>query len=185
MDSVTELANLNTETQTIATPPPLVPPPPAPPTSKERVASTIAGSVVTLTRGAAAIGTFDLATLPAPVGAAIAVMGLRDYLIRADDPVAAFAGLVAGTVPGRKVAAAKELDPWRLAWAHATAEAEVRKGGGKPYIGKNPTEDFKLALDNAIQRAPGLDKDTLKAARTKSAVVAHWERITGAPVDLI
>lgn len=174
MDSVTTTnpeTDIETETQVTSTQTP------------SRVSSTISGNLVTLSRGDTVIGCFDISALPAPVGAALAAMGLRDYLIRSDDPAGAYAALAFGTIPGRKaakekpVAKPRELSAWRQAWAWATAEAEVKAGGGKTHIGKNPTAELKMALDDATQRAATLDAKTIAEAKTKWQVVMHWERL--------
>lgn len=179
MDSVTELSTLGS-----------LPVDAVPASAKTRVKSTIAGTVVTMTDGVAT-ATFDFASLPTEVASAIAVIGLRDLLIRSDDPSAAFAKLMGGAVPGRKPAKEKpttkprELSAWRQAWAHAAAEKAVKDAGGKTYIGKNMTPEMKLELDNAMQRAVGLHGATLAKAKLNSVIVGHWERLTGAkPADL-
>lgn len=152
--------------------------------TKTRVSSTIDGSVVTVT-DADGSATYDLAGIPVAAYPSLAALALRDLLIRSNDRAKTYAGLVEGNVPGRKpkqekaASAPKELSKWRQAWAHAAAEAAVRATGAKTHIGKNPTAELKMALDDAMQRAVGVDRATLAKAMKTSVVMAHYERLTG------
>lgn len=146
-----------------------------------RLTSEISNGVVTLSVGTNTVGTYAMSDLPDATQKALAAIGLRYILVGATDHGKAFDEMKAGKIPGRKAAASKDLEPWRLAYAHALAEETAKRDGIKVYMpgGRNPTQEFAVLLDNSKQRAVSLDKSGLAKIKVIPAVVAHWVRITG------
>jgi len=155
-----------------------------PAATKPRTTSTISGGVVTLTRDGTETA-FDMAGISSTGHAALAAHGLRVLLIGADDPAARYAELVAGKTPGRVAAAAKELDPWRLAYAHTLADESAKRDSVKTFGpgGKAHTPEYAMLLDNAKQRSVALDKAGLAKARVIPAVAVHYARLVGTAVS--
>lgn len=152
----------------------------APASKAPRITSEISGGTVTLFKGAQILGAYSVAEIADQT--ALAAIGLRYLLVGADEPGEMFAQLVAGKIPGRGPKATKELEPWRLAYAHTLADENAKTQGVKTYLpgGRNHTQEFTVLLDDAKQRAVSLDKSGLAKAKTIPGVVAHHARITGA-----
>jgi hypothetical protein len=126
---------------------------------------------------------YEFDTLPAAVKRSLGLRGLADVLrgaMHRNDPGKAYAALVAGGLSTRAPKAAKELDPWRQAFAVALAEETVKAAGGKIRDKGRETPEYAVALDDAKQAATRLTRDGLTAAKKRPAVVAAYDRLVGA-----
>ena len=123
--------------------------------------------------------TFDVSELPAAIITTLAAREARNLLIRAGEWLPEWTKLLEGQVPTKGSAGPKELDPWRLAYAHALADSTAKEKGIKA---KSP--EFATLLDESKQRAAVLDRAGLVKAKKIAAVVVHHARITGESVSL-
>jgi hypothetical protein len=111
----------------------------------------------------------SLDALSEPTRTHLALIGLR-HVLRAG-PENAWQNLLAGKISTREPAKPKELDPGRLAYAHALVEI-TKKGE-------------QLTLDQAKERAAKLDKAGLAEAKKHPVVAKHLAKLTGAEIDLL
>ena len=145
---------------------------PIPTTTKSRTSSTIADGAVTLQNPDA--GPFALADIPQANHAALALHGLRQLLMNANNPNKTFADLVAGKTPGKSPAKPKELDHRRMAIAFANTDMAAKE---QQLKANDPA--WKMLLDDAEQRAAGLTGAEVKAEHKRLAVMIHYAKLVG------
>lgn len=107
---------------------------------------------------------YHLEGIPPHVVTWLALDGLRGVILTGGND--AIDKLRNGKTPGR-VKVEKELDPWRLASAHAIVE----------HTKKLPEP---VSLDAAKVKATNMSREQLAAAKTDPLVVKHWRKVTGA-----
>ena len=112
------------------------------------------------------------------------LVGIRDTLRQAlhtgKSMDEAFDALAAGSVPEKRGRAAAGLPAWREAYANALAEQTAKTDGVAARKFGKPTPEFEAILALARASARVMSAADLNKAKTRSAVVAHFERITGA-----
>lgn len=145
---------------------------PIPTTTKSRTSSTISDGAVTLQNPDA--GPFALADIPQANHAALALHGLRQLLMNANNPNKTFADLVAGKTPGKSPAKPKELDHRRMAIAFANTDMAAKE---QQLKANDPA--WKMLLDDAEQRAAGLTGAEVKAEHKRLAVMIHYAKLVG------
>jgi hypothetical protein len=116
---------------------------------------------------------FDFGALPEAATRHILAVGFKIVVGGADDMHEAYGRLLAGQITTRKPAApGPKLNDWRLAIANAMVDATK----------KLPEP---LSLDDAKNRAAALSKDQVRAAKTDTAIVKAYNKLTGAaPVSV-
>jgi hypothetical protein len=147
---------------------------PASPVKAQRVRATVdsAAGMFTIS-DSGGVHTYSTAGLSDTVQAHLALLGLRRVVATAKDPAAAYARLQAGQTPGQRgPGKPKEMNPWRLAYAHAKVEATKRT-------------DAPLSLDDAKAAAAALPRDKLVEIKTHPLVVKHYAKLTGAVAELV
>ena len=143
---------------------------------KKTVTTEIADGAVIYTAAGSEPVRYGLDGIPAALYDRLAVIGLRYLLVGADDAAAVYAGLVAGSVPGRKAAAPKAekapkpLTPERALIVMTRTEHEA--GASEPKVKKHlpggkiaPDWSALFAKHEADVRA--LDAKTARAEYTR------------------
>ena len=147
-------------------------PPTAEPTSdtptfavkKPRETTTITGSILTITLPDGSVETYDAHAVHNDSAHALKMVGLRDAMRTSTDRPKTYAALQAGTFGVRAPAGPKDLDPWRMAIAHAVVE-ETKKS------------DVPLTLDQAKEKAAAVTRDQLVVAKRSPLVVKHYAKL--------
>lgn len=140
--------------------------PAAPRAPHRRFVPDIAAKALTIHEGDKA-EVVDLSALPPAVATDLMLAGAAAILQRAEDMAATVAEWHTGKVREVRAAKAKELDPWRLAYAHALVE-EAKKS------------PEPLTLDAAKELARKLDRDGLTKVKGFPLVVKHHAKLTNA-----
>lgn len=122
---------------------------------------------------------YSFDTLPDASKRRAGLIGLARLLRESDGDV--WDKLKSGDFVVRVAAKPKELDNWRMAYAHALAEETVKADGGRVKIGNKETPEFSAALEVAMAKARDLDRSSLAKLKVIPAVVAHHARLSGAP----
>ena len=146
------------------------------PDAKPRAESVIDAVAATVT--ITGVGKFGLPVVHADQ---FALAGFRAWLMRQDDPTAAYAALTSGKigVGTRAPAKPKALRPWQEAAAQAMADAAAKAQGIKRGQFGKETPEFGRILGDARAKAAAMNRDALAKVRQLPAVVAHHHRIVG------
>ena len=154
---------------------------------KKTVTTEIADGAVIYTAAGSEPVRYGLDGIPAALYDRLAVIGLRYLLVGADDAAAVYAGLVAGTVPGRKAAApkaektVKPLSKQRQAIANAECEAEGLASDPKikPTAFGKPNPAWAALLEKHEAIARQMDKETVTKLSKRRDVMIHFAQLVG------